>query len=76
METNIWLNNRYTNIIPNSPVNTMKAVTSFTCHNKLRNCLFKTQGGYYKLCLDGLLVFVCQYLYQISFEELYNKLKD
>lgn len=66
----------YRNIKPDDFVNTTRAVHSFCASNSLRDCLFKSQGGYYKLGLDGILTFITPALNQITFEELYEKLKD
>jgi hypothetical protein len=72
----IWKAGRFTTVKPSDPVNTTKNVTSFCVSNGLRNCLFKSQGGWYKLQTDGTLVFIDRALYLISFENLYNILKD
>lgn len=76
METRIWLRGRYIVIEPGDYVCTTRAVTSFAHHNGLRDCLFKSQGGYYKLEMNGMLTFVERCLYMITFEQLYNVLKD
>ena len=49
---------------------------SFAICNGMRDCIFKAQGGYYKLCLDGILVRVFYHLSWVTFEELYAALKD
>lgn len=76
MELNIWLNGRFTDVKPTDIVKTTKAVHSFACSNSLRDCLFKSQGGYYKLCKDGILVKACRALNMITFADLYEILKD
>lgn len=76
MVTNIWLNGRYTEIDPEEPVHTSKAITSFAAHNNLRNCLVRSQGGWYKIHLNGIMTFETRTLYLISFADLYNILKD
>jgi hypothetical protein len=76
MELTIFLRGRYVTIKPEDPVNTTRAITSFCCHNQLRDCLFKSQGGWYKLTLDGKLQFITRALYLISFQDLYDTLKD
>ena len=76
MTTQIWLRGSYRKLKPTNRVNTWKAVESFTVSNNLRPCLIKQQGGYYKIEKDGLLTFVTPALQQITFEELYKKLKD
>jgi hypothetical protein len=76
MITQIWLRGSYRNLKPTDSVNTWKAVESFTVSNNLRPCLVKQQGGYYRIEKDGLLTFVTPALQQITFEELYKKLKD
>lgn len=76
MELNIWVGNRFTDVKAEAPVNTTKNITSFCVSNNLRNCLVKSQGGWYKIELDGMLTFVTRTLYLISFADLYNILKD
>ena len=72
----IWKQGRFTVVKPYSPVETTRNVTAFCYANSLRDCLFKSQGGWYKLQTDGKLVFVERTLYLITFEQLYNILKD
>lgn len=76
MNTNIWINGRFTDIDPKQAVKTTRNITSFCVSNNLRDCLFKSQGGWYKLERDGIMVFVTRTLYLISFEDLYSILKD
>ena len=76
METTIWLNGSYRNVKPTDTVNTSRAVESFCNYNRLRKCLVRQQGGWYKLELNGILTFVTRALYLITFEQLYNTLKD
>jgi hypothetical protein len=76
METRIYLNKGYRNLKPNDIVKTTRAVESFCVHNSLRSCLVKQQGGWYKICLDGILTFVTPALDCITFKELYERLKD
>jgi len=72
----IWRQGRFTTVKPTDVVKTTKNIQAFCCANSLRNCLFKSQGGWYKLQTDGKLVFVERTLYLITFEQLYNTLKD
>jgi hypothetical protein len=76
MELQIWLNGSLRKLKPTDIVKTTRAVHSFASYNSLRDCLFKSQGGYYKLTLDGVLIFVCPSLNSITFEQLYNILID
>jgi hypothetical protein len=76
VDYNIYKQGRLTTVKPEDPVLTTKNITSFACSNGLRNCIFRSQGGWYKLGMDGILVFVCRTLYLISFEELYHIMKD
>jgi hypothetical protein len=76
VETKIFLNKGWRNIKPEEPVNTTRAIHSFCSSNSLRDSLFKSQGGYYKLQLDGTLLFVTRTLAEISFSDLFNILKD
>ena len=76
METNIWINGRFTDIKPDQFVNTTKNVHSFCVCNGLTDRLFKSQGGYYKLQKDGRLTFIVRALNQLTFEGLYAAMKD
>lgn len=76
METKIFLQGVYRNIRPNDPVKTSRAITSFASSNNLRDCMFKAQGGWYKIGLDGILIFATRTLYSITFTDLYQILKD
>lgn len=75
METRIFGNGSYINVRPQDFVNTTRRMRSFAICNGFRDCIFKAQGGYYKLCLDGILVKVFDHLSSVSFEELYEVLK-
>lgn len=72
----IWRNGNFGKVKGTQPVNTNRMVQSFAACNTLRNSLFKSQGGYYKLKLDGTLEFVCRALYLITFDDLAQILKD
>ncbi len=76
MELRIFLNGRYKTIKPDEAVKTTRAIHSFCCYNGLRDCLFKSQGGWYKLGLDGILTFVTPTLDRITFADLFTALKD
>lgn len=76
MITELWLNGSLRRLKPTDFVTNWRAVESFIVSNSLRHCLIKQQGGYYKIEKDGTLTFVIRTLYSITFEELYNKLKD
>lgn len=76
MELNIWINKGYKNVKKNDFVKTFRALTSFSVANCLRNCIVKSQGGYYKLELNGVLTFKFASLHNVTFEELFNILKD
>jgi hypothetical protein len=77
IEYKIWVNGSLRNFKPTSIVRTFRAVESFINYNPgLRRCLVKQQGGYYKLGLDGILTFAFHALGGVTFEQLYNILKD
>lgn len=76
METRIFGAGSYINVRPQDLVSTTKRMRSFAVCNGMRDCIFKAQGGYYKLCLDGILVKVFDHLCNVSFEELHKMLKD
>ncbi len=76
METRIWLNKGWVNIKPDDLVRTTKAIHSFACFNSLRDSIFRSQGGYYKIEKNGMLTFVCRTLQDITFTQLYELLKD
>lgn len=74
MITKIWLGKGMRNINPEAPVNSFRAVHSFSSYNNLRT-LVKAQGGYYVVDKDSRLQFVCNTLGSISFKDLYYALK-
>jgi hypothetical protein len=76
MGTRIWIGKGYRNVNPSDIVKTTKNVHSFACENCLRDSLFKTQGGYYKLNLDGILTFAFGSLNAVTFEQLHKILID
>ena len=76
MDLRIYKQGRYTTVKADDPVLTTKNMRSFASSNCLRDCIFRTQGGWYKLNLDGIMVFAFRTLYLVSFEELYKIMKD
>lgn len=76
MELKLWIGNNWRQFKPEDPVNTSRAITSFATSNKLRDCLVRVQGGWYKIELNGIMTFQTRALYLISFKDLYYILKD
>lgn len=76
MVTKIWYGKGLINIKPDSPVKSTRLMTSFCSYNSLKNAVVKTQGGWYFVNQDGRLEFVTRTLGDISFQQLYDFLKD
>lgn len=72
----IFKQGRFTTVKPTDPVNTTRNMLAFSVANGLRDCIMRGQGGWYKLCMDGIWVFAFRTLYLVSFEELYGIMKD
>jgi len=73
MVTEIWYLRGWKNIKPDEPVNTMRAMYSFSIANCLPGGgLVKSQGGYYLIQKDGTMKFVTRTLYLLTFKELYD----
>lgn len=72
MITEIWKGNNYGHIKPEEPVNTTKRLRSFCISNNLPDCIFKSQGGYYRITFTGKIIFVFRCLYSVSFEDVHR----
>lgn len=76
MVTRIWFSNSWHNIKPEKNISNMRQVNSFCIFNQLRNALFKAQGGYYILNMEGNFEFLERRLQDITYQTLYNLLKE
>jgi hypothetical protein len=72
METKLWVYNTCITIKPEDTINTTRRLHSFCVCNGIRDCLLKSQGGWYYLHLDGKLEFMHRCLGNITFQELFN----
>lgn len=76
MQYPIYRNGAFGHVAGDVVVKSFREVTGFAVCNSLRNCLVKTQGGIWKICLDGNLRFVNRALNSMTFEDIYNAMKD
>lgn len=76
METKIWVYKGWVNIKPEQTVKSTRRLTSFCFFNLLRDAIVRSQGGWYLITLEGQMQFIDRCLDNITFEQVYNLLKN
>ena len=72
----IWVYDKPVKIKPTDTINTTRRLNSFCVFYGLRNAIVKTQGGWYLITLEGQMQFISRCLNDITFEQIYNLLKQ
>ena len=69
IETKIPWRGRYVTIKPDRPPKDTRQLRGFLLWNGARDCFMKGEGGWYRIGLDGDILFVVRALYLLSLKE-------
>ena len=69
METTIPWRGKLVTVNEKKPPKDTRQLRGFLLWNKARDCFMKGEGGWYRIGIDGQILFVSRTLYLLSLEE-------
>lgn len=69
MITKVPYRGKLINVKPDNPPKDTRQLRGFLLWNNARDCFMKGQGGWYRIGIDGQILFVSRTLYLLSLKE-------